>query len=1027
MIRYSSICGRSGLATLLGLAVVLWAAAVRAADLPAIQSIHADGTNLVVTAHVPPGFTRLVLERRGQVGLGAWVPVAVLPDDGVGGIIEFRTPNVGDLAMLRVRADATTPLPSSFYEGPDTFDVEPASAISGFPYYAVALDATEGGVRAEAREVVESDIWRLHGDTLFFFNQYRGLQVIDIADPDNAELLGTLHLPAAGEQMYLLSPDYAVLLARTTCNYDESEILIVSVREGDPTIVSRLPLQGSISESRLVGSVLYVAMQMYRPAPGSDGSTWEWGTYVTSFDLADPTAPRLRSFLWFPGYGNVIHATDTYLFAVTQDSSNWQQSVVNVIDITDPKGTMRVHATLTAAGRVADKFKLDWSRGVLSVISEVSASPRLTKLETFRLSDPRSLAPEGVRKLGEVEVGHGERLFATRFDYPRVYIVTFLQIDPLWVVDLSNPATPVVSGELEVPGWSTYIHPMGDQLVAVGVETNRTTVSLFGVSDPSRPTLQSRVQLGSRYSYSEANQDEKAFNVIEDAGLILLPLQSYGTDSGAWVQLVDLGADTLTVRGRIEHDLTPRRATLHRDRIVSVSGAELLSVDASDRDDPQLTGALELAWEVNRVFAVGDYLIEITTGNAWSNVGSKPVVRVAPTLNPDDSLTTLKLSEAPVVGATLKRNRLYLAQVPNVYGESKTVLQLTVLDVSHLPELTVLGETSVTVPSLGWSVELQPTWPRRDLLVWVGGTSDYYWGWGLYDIAVIGAPIQDSLFAPYPQSAGGGRLLAFDVHEDTPKFLSDLDLTDRGWWGFSQAFTARGSVYMSHKRTAKSEVVGQTDPVRIDPYYTTYQRTFLDVIDYADPLHPTLRRPVAIPGTLEGISHRGALLYTVGSRRTLTKPEAWFEALHASAYDGVSAHLVDTLSLSNAWLHPVEVRGGNVFLGRAQSTYVTEDMPSPTLESWTLSNAGRFVNLDTIPLPIAISELVMFDDLLAAQVDWSGVQVFDTSNPATLRLVGEGPDTGCFNFDLHHADAKSAEALWLPMDLYGVTPVELAP
>ena len=110
-------------------------------------------------------------------------------------------------------------------------------------------------------------------------------------------------------------------------------------------------------------------------------------------------------------------------------------------------------------------------------------------------------------------------------DYPRAYVVTFLQMDPLWVVDLSEPARPKVSGELEVPGWSTYIHPRGTQLVAVGVETNRTTVSLFDVANPGHPALLSRVQLGNQYSSSEANSDEKAFTVLEDAGLILTAFQ----------------------------------------------------------------------------------------------------------------------------------------------------------------------------------------------------------------------------------------------------------------------------------------------------------------------------------------------------------------------------------------------------------------------------------------------------------------------------------------------------------------------
>ncbi len=446
-------------------------------------------SELVVSTRVPEGCVRVTLESRSHLRDGAWTPVAVQRTDGHAGTLTFRLRRAAEFGVLRVRADATEPLPASFYTGTNTFAAESASSVSdGLLANGFRTDAGGvGGSPTPAREVAESDIWRLDGDTLYFFNQYRGLQVIDLKNPDAATLRGTLNLPAAGEQMYLLTTNHVVLLTSGQCSgygvssvgADESQVLIVAVSNGVPAVVTNLPVPGTIMESRLVGTALYVAAQTYRTVAGSGGSTWEWGTQIASFDLAIPEVPVARSPLWYAGYGNVVQATDTYLFAVIQNPSAWEQSLVQVVDITAPDGTMRAHATLTPAGRVADKFKLDWTDGVFSVISEVSGTRRVTKLETFRLPDPRTLPPFAYVKLGEVEVGHGEQLYATRFDFPRAYVVTFLRIDPLWIVDLSDPARPTVSGELEVPGWSTYIQPRGDQLVAVGVETNRTTVSLF--------------------------------------------------------------------------------------------------------------------------------------------------------------------------------------------------------------------------------------------------------------------------------------------------------------------------------------------------------------------------------------------------------------------------------------------------------------------------------------------------------------------------------------------------------------------
>jgi uncharacterized secreted protein with C-terminal beta-propeller domain len=1038
-------CWQSGF--LGSLALLIFAMLARA-DLPVIESIRVGSTNLVVTARVPAGHVRVTLESRDALVSGAWVPVAVQRLNGQGGLITFDLPRSGNFAVLRIRADATEPLPAFFYGGTNVFTPQPASGTrDGYSLFGPGTPTDSGG---NSREVVESDIWRLDGDTLYFFNQNRGLQVIDVTDPDAAVLRGTLNLPAAGEQMYLLRSNRVVLLTQNLCGgasgYADSEVVIVAVTNGVPSVVTKLAVSGTIVASRLVGDALYVAAQSLRPKPGSGGSTWEWGTQISSFDLAAPDAPVARSTLWFAGYNNLIHATDTYLFAVTQHPTNYQQSFVNIIDITAPDGTMRPYDTITPGGRVEDKFKLDWTDAIFSVISEVSTNPRRTKLETFRLPDPRTVPPFSHLKLGEVELGHGERLFATRFDYPRVYVVTFRQIDPLWIVDLSDPARPKVSGELEVPGWSTYIHPHGNQLVAVGVETNRTTVSLFDVADPTRPALLSRVPLGSQYSYSEANQDEKAFNVLEEAGLILLPVQGHTTNGyEAWVQLIDLGANSLTARGRIVHEFVPRRATLHRDRIVSLSGVELLSVDATDPDRPEVTGKLELAWPINRVLLAGDYLIEISTGyyesiyrfGFWSRLlTAQPVVRVAPAGQPDAILTTLRFTNAPIAGATVRDDRLYLAQAINEggiisNGETNSpppkTLWLTVVDLANLPALTVIGETAVATKPLDWNGELEAVWPKPDVLVWVGGGSDYWIG--PLDFGLVGGR-----FWPYWQPGGGGRLFAFDVGSSVaPRFLSEVDLTANGWWSFSKPFATGTLVYLSHQAFVDFTVTNAsggvtTSPIGIEVDWPTgYQRSFLDVVDYTDPAHPTVRKPSSLPGTLQGISHSGALLYTIGYHCTSTNFYQGHEALAASAYDGVAAHLVDSLSLSNAYPHPAVVMGTNVFLGRGQFYYGGDGTLPPTLETWTLTSAGKFAKLGGVKLPGAASELVSFPGLLAAQVDWSRVNVFDRSDPAALRLVGDGPTAGCLFFNLRHADAAPARALWLPLDSYGVTSLNLSP
>lgn len=116
----------------------------------------------------------------------------------------------------------------------------------------------------------------------------------------------------------------------------------------------------------------------------------------------------------------------------------------------------------------------------------------------------------------------GDRIYGTRVLGDRIYVVTFLTTDPLYVIDVSNPADPFIAGELEVPGFSDYLHPVGDDLL-LGVGKSASSdeagdqgrggwyqglrLSLFDVSDASNPTLVNALEYGDRGSSSDLFSD----------------------------------------------------------------------------------------------------------------------------------------------------------------------------------------------------------------------------------------------------------------------------------------------------------------------------------------------------------------------------------------------------------------------------------------------------------------------------------------------------------------------------------------
>lgn len=159
-----------------------------------------------------------------------------------------------------------------------------------------------------------------------------------------------------------------------------------------------------------------------------------------------------------------------------------------------------------------------------------------------------------------------ERIYSARFEGKTGYLVTYKQMDPLFVIDLSNPMLPKVKGELKIPGVSTYLHPISDQfVVGIGVATmdedeeaykykNLELVSagiklsLFDVSNPNMPKEVNKIILGTMGSYSSAQYNHKAVTVHKGKSMLAIPVYIIYNESrqlnnfkGAYVFAVENG------------------------------------------------------------------------------------------------------------------------------------------------------------------------------------------------------------------------------------------------------------------------------------------------------------------------------------------------------------------------------------------------------------------------------------------------------------------------------------------------------
>lgn len=107
-----------------------------------------------------------------------------------------------------------------------------------------------------------------------------------------------------------------------------------------------------------------------------------------------------------------------------------------------------------------------------------------------------------LKEVGSIkDLGKEERIYSVRFIGDHGYMVTFKQIDPFFVLDLSNPKNPQIKGELKIPGYSSYLHPVSkNRILGIGKEDNKVKLSLFDVSNPENPIEKSKYILDEYWS-----------------------------------------------------------------------------------------------------------------------------------------------------------------------------------------------------------------------------------------------------------------------------------------------------------------------------------------------------------------------------------------------------------------------------------------------------------------------------------------------------------------------------------------------
>ena len=297
--------------------------------------------------------------------------------------------------------------------------------------------------------------------------------------------------------------------------------------------------------------------------------------------------------------GSTVYASPQHLYVTTTRWFDWHtqpegpddgtlaETEIHMFDVGDAISSPYV-GSASVTGTVLNQYSMSEHEGHLRIATTTVPPWRFEgEPDSESLVTVLAAGVDGLSVVGQIGgLGIGERIFAVRYLGDIAAVVTFRQTDPLYIIDLADPASPTVRGELKIHGYSAYLHPVGAELLlGLGQDADEegrtlgTQASLFDISDLDRP---GRIdQWTAPGGHSEVEFNALAFLYWPAEHLAVLPMVQYPTgeqdSEPPFIGAVALGIDGrhLTERARISFANSPiKRCRESREIIIRPDGTE---------------------------------------------------------------------------------------------------------------------------------------------------------------------------------------------------------------------------------------------------------------------------------------------------------------------------------------------------------------------------------------------------------------------------------------------------------------------
>ncbi len=316
-----------------------------------------------------------------------------------------------------------------------------------------------------------------------------------------------------------------------------------------PELSRNFTLSGSYFNSRMIGNYVYAVISeqayIYNDAvrlPTVYKESVAYDIPVTDIYYTD-TVDAYFTYTTFVGLNLMNDAQEPSEMTILMGgTSNMYVSPSNMyITYPDSKGEgteiyriaisgseLTFEAQGKVPGYVLNQYSMDEFNGNFRVATTTTTGSWIDRQQHNNLY----VLNMNLTVVGQLEgLAEDERIFSARFVGDKCYLVTFRQTDPFFVIDLSNPTSPKVAGELKIPGYSSYLHPYDENhVIGIGKENSTVKLSLFDVTDMNNPKEIARYIVDGDWTESEALYEPKAFLFDLEKQLLVIPVSvtNYG-------------------------------------------------------------------------------------------------------------------------------------------------------------------------------------------------------------------------------------------------------------------------------------------------------------------------------------------------------------------------------------------------------------------------------------------------------------------------------------------------------------------